>query len=201
MIVKQDERDSLKILEIGQSASKPRIGEGSTTIPQGSRAEKLETPDALDNFRVLIQCLETRRNVMQIHKRWTYEELVLMQREYPTKGAKGLVEVLGRSRDTINKKAQELGIKYIPKKVYVEGSGYLASYEIIGERQYRKFLVHREKMEKKLGRKLSSNEVVHHKNGNRQDNRFSNLLILTRAEHIDEHRETLVKAQRDKSKI
>ena len=31
------ERDGLKNIWIGQSATKPRTGEGSTTIPEGSR--------------------------------------------------------------------------------------------------------------------------------------------------------------------
>ena len=33
------ERNGLKMIWIGQSAAKPRTGEGSTTIPEGSRQE------------------------------------------------------------------------------------------------------------------------------------------------------------------
>ena len=138
---------------------------------------------------------------MQIHKPWTKEEIKLLRKEYPKAGAKGLLVVLGRKRDAVNKKASELGIRFIPKKVYITQDGYLASYEIIGLRQYRRFLIHHEIMEKKLGRKMTSNEVVHHRNGNRQDNRLRNLQLMTRAEHIDEHRDELVEAQCAKSKI
>lgn len=51
--------------------------------------------------------------------------------------------------------------------------------------------LHRYLIEKEIGRKLSSKELVHHKNGDKQDNRIENLEILTRAEHIAKHPEIL----------
>lgn len=38
-------------------------------------------------------------------------------------------------------------------------------------------------MEEYLGRRLESNEEIHHKNGNRQDNRLENLELHTKASH------------------
>lgn len=49
-------------------------------------------------------------------------------------------------------------------------------------------LEHRAVMEFYLGRFLSQDEVVHHKNSNKKDNRIENLSVVTRAEHINLHR-------------
>ena len=42
-------------------------------------------------------------------------------------------------------------------------------------------------MEQYLGRKLSPNEVVHHKNGDPTDNRIENLEVMSRSEHSRYH--------------
>lgn len=46
---------------------------------------------------------------------------------------------------------------------------------------------HRVIMEEYLGRKLSSDEIVHHINGEYRDNRPENFELVTRAEHIKVH--------------
>ena len=47
---------------------------------------------------------------------------------------------------------------------------------------------HRLAMHEALGRSLAPNEVVHHINGIRSDNRVENLVVMTRSEHNRHHR-------------
>jgi len=47
---------------------------------------------------------------------------------------------------------------------------------------------HRIIMEKAINRTLSFNECVHHKNGNKRDNRLENLEIISRSEHMKLHK-------------
>lgn len=47
---------------------------------------------------------------------------------------------------------------------------------------------HRLAMENYLGRKLTKNEIVHHINENKSDNRIENLQVMTRSEHMSLHK-------------
>lgn len=51
--------------------------------------------------------------------------------------------------------------------------------------------LHRHIMEQHLGRKLSSEEIVHHKDGNKLNNNISNLVVMTNAEHTRLHKKTV----------
>ena len=70
-------------------------------------------------------------------------------------------------------------------------SGYLEK-QINGVKYYQ----HRYVMEQHLGRPLSKDEVVHHINGDRIDNRLENLELTTQHEHGKHHA-----AERDMSAL
>lgn len=62
----------------------------------------------------------------------------------------------------------------------------LAGYvEIRVDGRYR--YEHRVVVERAMGRRLSRNEIVHHKNGDKQDNRLENLEVMGRGEHTRHH--------------
>ena len=65
--------------------------------------------------------------------------------------------------------------------------GYVACVAKLSNGKNRSIYQHREVMESHLGRKLTTNEVVHHLDHNRSNNRFENLELMTRAEHARLH--------------
>lgn len=64
------------------------------------------------------------------------------------------------------------------RKCFIDSKGYFNSS--VGR-------LHRILMEKYIGRKLGKDEVVHHRNGIRTDNRIENLEVMSHSEHSHLH--------------
>ena len=71
-------------------------------------------------------------------------------------------------------------------KTYME-NGYLVKFEN-GYNKKGNVKLHRAVMEEKLGRRLTPDEVVHHKDGNKLNNDISNLEVMSRGDHSRLHR-------------
>ena len=77
-------------------------------------------------------------------------------------------------------------------KIYNRGNGY--QYIILHDHPFSdkrgRISYHRYLMEQKIGRYLLPSEVVHHKDGNKENNRKSNLIITERSKHTKHHKST-----------
>ena len=70
--------------------------------------------------------------------------------------------------------------KYMKEANHIEGYVEIVVHN-------KRILEHRHVMQKHLGRKLKSNEIVHHKNGIKTDNQLENLMLISNVKHSRMH--------------
>jgi len=118
-----------------------------------------------------------------VNRVWADEEIDYLKNNYNIEeDVSILAKKFGRTENSIKHKAARLGIKVrdgrrrIRKIKNKEYWYYCIKRETV--------LEHRMLMEKKLGRKLNSNDIVHHLDGDTLNNSLANLIVTTRAEHM-----------------
>ena len=154
---------------------------------------------------------------------WTEEEIRLMKDIYPIYSNADLSEIFGRSINSIQRKASRMNLHKTPEALFETKSkarsGPGGANWKGGRKKSRKGYVmilkkghpmadvagyifeHRYVMSEHLGRLLTDDEVVHHKNGIKDDNRIENLELMKRGEHTIKHNTGRQMSEESKAKL
>lgn len=99
-----------------------------------------------------------------------------------------VAEKLNTNKRIILKRLREYGIEVKPKVRYKKtGFWFEHGYKLLYIEGNKYIREHINIMENHLGRKLEKNEVVHHINRDKLDNRIENLQVMTNGEHSTLH--------------
>lgn len=102
----------------------------------------------------------------------------LMSQNITAEDRKRRSEQIIRVNKTVNNDSEHLGRRADTLRGRGSGKSYT---KVNGVHE------HRSVIEKKLGRPLRPDEIVHHKDGNKRNNLPENLEVMTQREHIREH--------------
>lgn len=142
-------------------------------------------------------------------KKWTEEETELLKTKYNTISNDELCKMFNRTWLSIYKKARKLGLYKTEESEFYErsharsgnkGSNWKGGrrispkgYVLILKKGHHRadkhgyVLEHIYVFEKETGLEIPANCDIHHINGNKQDNRISNLCLLTHGAHTTLH--------------
>ena len=140
---------------------------------------------------------------------WTPEQIELLKKHYPHERAIDVAKRIGRSKSAVDHMAYRMKIKKDPESMFAIRSaamkgkssgnfkgyrrktskGYITLYRPGEDGADKNGLImeHRYIMAKHIGRSIRADEVVHHINGIRSDNRISNLKLMEFGEHSSMH--------------
>ena len=138
--------------------------------------------------------LKAKITVMGANPVWTQADEAFLRENYEVYGLIHCVKVLGRTQSAVLHKAERMGLKRKgrgrkDREVQVKGYHAVSKYN-------NRVCTHRAVVEEQLGRKLRTDELVHHKNGDITDNRPENLEIVSRSEHMKIHSETRIRDEK-----
>ena len=132
-----------------------------------------------ERLKIPSQAIRYRASKLGIKKfnRIDWNECIIekLYQEYPNIGAKKFSEIYNIPVTAVEKKASSLGIKYEFKMYHINSQGYKVLH-MNGDKIYE----HRYVMEQYIGRKLTSEEIVHHLDEDKLNNNIENLEITTR---------------------
>ena len=158
----------------------------------------------------------------RVEKNWTQEELRILVKLYPFFKNEELADYFNRSVDSVQHKASRIGLRKDEDAVSVHKSqlcGEKSPSWKGGRKTNRKghvlvwdkkspyadangyVLEHRKVMMEHLGRPLDDNEVVHHINGKKTDNRIENLELMDRGDHTKLHHTGARRSQETRHRI
>jgi hypothetical protein len=116
-------------------------------------------------------------------KEWTEGDITFLKENYPNKLGHYCAKKLNRSFYAVHKMVEKLGIKPNWTYEYINKQGY----KVLTFNRNNKILAHRFVMENHIGRKLTSEEVIHHIDKDKLNNDISNLTIMNRSSHAKLH--------------
>lgn len=115
-------------------------------------------------------------------KRWGSEEDKVIQAAWGRRPLADVAEQLGRSISEVSSRSKKLG-----RERWRKGKGTHSGRPIDGFKDGSPVFTHRRIAEQIIGRRLRSNEIVHHIDFDKHNNDPSNLVIQSRSEHRKSH--------------